>query len=348
MVKFNQNNIDDVLSSIRIKVSKRKKQLTATELLPDDFEVMLFRNDISNEQIIKSSKTVCNSIQNLSKLRLKNKLKRNTSLVIIPAEWTDIYYDSEFDYIGLTSGFVSMIKFCASKAVLEFRYKKQLKTANEKGLSLEIAELENKIKFGLKALHFYLVKSFLSPFTLPDISENFSQEEKEKVNIISEPVLFFAILHELGHAHFHHEKILFDTPNRTYSEFAIPEEYNCDKNEEIEADLFAFKQVNSEYQSWLASGAAIFFNIYLPYEIAFSEQSDTHPLSANRINNILNQTDNINDETAKLLRGTINNCSSFKSDIKTINTEPLKIRIAIIDFLINQATRKSKTEQNNG
>ena len=347
MLRFNPDNIDNILSSIRTKVSIRKKQLTAVELLPEDFEVMLFRNDISNEQIIKSSKTVCNSILNLSNRRLKNKIKKSTSLVVIPAEWTDVYYDSEFDYIGFTSGFISMIKFCVSKAVLELRYKNQIEIAKNKKSNLKTGELENKIKLGLRALHFNLVKAFLSPFNLPDISGGFSQTEKEKVNIISEPVLFFAILHELGHAHFHHEKISFDTPNKTYSEFAIPEEYNCDKEEEIAADLFAFKQVKPDYQSWLATGATIFFNMYLPYEIAFSEQSDTHPLSANRIDNILNRTDNINNETAKLLKGTIQNCKNFKSDIKTINSEPLKKRIDIVDFIINQATKNLKTEQNN-
>ncbi|MEM6339285.1 MAG: hypothetical protein AAF673_05115 [Pseudomonadota bacterium] len=132
MLRFNDDNKDDVLAAIRRNVSKRKKRLSATEFLPDDFEVMLFRNKISNEQIIKSSKVVCNSIQNLAKIRLKTELKRSTSLIVIPAEWTDVYYDSEFDYIGLTSGFVSMIKFCVSKAVLELRFKKQLKIAREK------------------------------------------------------------------------------------------------------------------------------------------------------------------------------------------------------------------------
>lgn len=127
------------------------------------------------------------------------------------------------------------------------------------------------------------VLMFMQPEVLPNCSSLLSPSIRRKVDVVLEAVLMFVLLHEMGHVeHWRAGKRDAPTADLVW-EFAVAEDIDADKAEELWADAYALSRVPVEFQLPLVHAATFFLNLYNYVEASSVERSASHPLAVNRI-----------------------------------------------------------------
>lgn len=122
---------------------------------------------------------------------------------------------------------------------------------------------------------------FVNPFPVPDVLAALDDATRHRVNVTLEAVLLFVLLHELGHVDF--RKRHCASPEAIQWEFAIPEQLNARKNEELHADRFALQSVPPAFALPLLHAATFFLHLHNYVDVVLGKKPEAHPLSVNRL-----------------------------------------------------------------
>jgi hypothetical protein len=121
------------------------------------------------------------------------------------------------------------------------------------------------------------------PQPLPKIGESFGARLTHDAEHAFAGGLLFILLHEFGHLELRHSALNLGSAASTAPTLACVEDVNFRKEQEFEADAFAFEAMVPRARSMLIVNAWYVMGLILDYESLAGNRNNTHPLAINRI-----------------------------------------------------------------
>jgi predicted Zn-dependent protease len=169
----------------------------------------------------------------------------------------------------------------------------------------------------------------------PSLSESFDQRLTHDAEHAFAGGLLFILLHELGHLELRHSALSQGTAGATAPTLACVEDVNFRKEQEFEADAFAFHAMVPRARSMLIVNAWYVMGLILDYESLAGNRNNTHPLAINRIaklNELSGALDDaaIAESAAKMFKARLN---VMESRLKAVHPDehllPTEVRTKI-------------------
>ena len=121
------------------------------------------------------------------------------------------------------------------------------------------------------------------PNTLPRLQDHFDEDLKRDARIAFGGGLLFILFHELGHLVLGHGVATARGRLRNVPALAYSETMNLGKEQEFEADAFAFEAILPEVRTAVIVNVWYIMIFFLDFEVFVSGSAPAHPFSINRV-----------------------------------------------------------------
>jgi hypothetical protein len=277
-------------------------------------------NADETERTIRESQHFVSALSRVCEVDVARLAK--AQIVVLHSPLTNVQassHDGEH-YIILHEGFLSIVSFAAEAVVL-------LHACNEMESQLTAKDL---VKHGLgrwpsvdtvSGLSSALTYAyFMQPVQLPVLyARDIGIRKASLAAHLTSGAELFAILHEAAHIALGH---LSSNPQRctVRSEFLLPEPSSQEKEQEFEADAYAFAALDRDSRNRMAWGAFVYLRILGTTEFLVQrEQDGHHPRAINRLHALLDKFGaEMDEDTRRMAETTID---FLQQDYEAFNQE---------------------------
>lgn len=187
--------------------------------------------------------------------------------------------------IILSLGLVEVLRLGCVAGHLESSIGRLEMQSNGFGKKIGATKVKQMVR-SLRTMTQYLnacaVLHFMEPGVLPNAAASLDVSTQRRVGVTLEAVVMFVLLHELGHVDFRRRRKLHARDSVVW-EFAVPEDLDANKEEELHADKFALQSVPPAFSLSLVHSATFFLHLHCLVDVALGHRPVMHPLSVNRI-----------------------------------------------------------------